>query len=127
MSRKVYKRVQVDGSTPLVFEEKAPVVGDGRKAFKSMTAAVRAAEVARDEVKAALSDARAELAEARELAEAYRVAAEELLDAAMGKLRRVERFANERAAMVRRWVWVDLAVFGVGAGVLAVGCALGWW
>ena len=55
------------------------------------------------------------------------MAAEELLDAAMGKLRRVERFANERAAMVRRWVWVDLAIFGVGAGVLAVGCALGWW
>ena len=127
MSRKVYKRVQVDGSTPLVFEEKAPVVGDGRKAFKSMTAAVRAAEVARDEVKAALSDARAELAEARKQAEAYSVAAEELLDAAMGKLRRVERYANERAAMVRRWVWVDLAVFGVGAGVLAVGSWLGWW
>lgn len=120
MSRKVYKRVQVDGSTPLVFEEKPVVTGDGKKAFKSMTAAVRAAEVARDE-------ARAVLAEARKQAEAYHVAAEELLDAAMGKLRRVERFANERAAMVRRWVWVDLAIFGVGAGVLAVGCALGWW
>ena len=120
MSRKVYKRVQVDSSTPLVFEEKAPVVGDGKKAFKSMTAAVKAAEVARDEARVALRDA-------QEMAEAYHVAAEELLDAAMGKLRRVERYANERAAMVRRWVWVDLVVFGVGAGVLAAGCALGWW
>ncbi|MBQ3525803.1 MAG: hypothetical protein IJA63_05960 [Akkermansia sp.] len=120
MSRKVYKRVQVDGSTPLVFEEKAPAVGDGKRAFKTLTAAVRAAEAARDEVKA-------ELAEARELAAAYRAAAEELVEAAMGRLRMAERGCCERAAMARRWVWVDLVIFGVGSGVLATGCALGWW
>lgn len=137
MSRK-FKRVVLDGQAPLVFEEKPVVTGDGKKAFKTLTAAVRAAEVARDEVKAELEAARelAEayraagkelLAEARELAEAYRAAAEALLEDALGRLQRVERFAHERAAMVRRWVWVDLVVFGVGSGVLAVGCALGWW
>lgn len=119
MSNKV-RRVVLDGQAPLVFAEKPKAVGNGGKAFKTLTAAVRAAEAARDEVKA-------ELAEARELAVAYREAAEELLEAAMGRLRMAERVCGERAAMVRRWVWVDLVIFGVGAGVFAAGCALGWW
>ena len=123
MSRKVYKRVQVDSSTPLVFEEKAPVVGDGRKAFKSMTAAVKAAEVARDEARVAMG-------EARELAEAYRVAAEELLEAAMGKLRSAERYANASQLKMQRWLLLDMAVWGVTGlvwGVVTVGYWLGWW
>ena len=123
MSRKVYKRVQVDSSTPLVFEEKAPVVGDGRKAFKSMTAAVKAAEVARDEARVAMG-------EARELAEAYRVAVEELLEAAMGKLRSAERYANASQLKMQRWLLLDMAVWGVTGlvwGVVTVGYWLGWW
>lgn len=119
MSNKV-RRVVLDGQSPLVFEEKPKAVGNGGKAFKSVTAAVKAAEAARDEVKA-------ELAEAREVAVAYRAGAEELLEAAMGKLRRAERLMAGQATMVRRWVWIDLVIFGVGSGVLATGCALGWW
>lgn len=123
MSRKVYKRVQVDSSTPLVFEEKPVVTGDGKRAFKSVTAAVRAAEVARDEVKA-------ELAEARELAVAYRAGAEELLEAASGKLRRAERYANASQLKMQRWLLLDMAVWGVTGlvwGVVTVGYWLGWW
>ena len=119
MSNKV-KRVVLDSQSPLVFAEKPKAVGNGGKAFKTLTAAVKAAEAARDE-------ARAELAEAREVAVAYRAGAEELLEAATGKLRRAERLMAGRATMVKRWVWVDLVIFGVGAGVLATGCALGWW
>lgn len=119
MSNKV-KRVVLDGQSPLVFAEKPKAVGNGGKAFKTLTAAVKAAEAARDEVKA-------ELAEAREVASAYRLAAEELLEAASGKLRKAERLMAGQAAMVRRWVWVDLVIFGVGSGVLATGSALGWW
>lgn len=119
MSNKV-KRVVLDGQSPLVFAEKPKAVGNGGKAFKTLTAAVRAAEAARDEVKA-------ELAEARELAVAYREAAEELVEAVMGRLRMAERLVAGKAAMARRWVWVDMVVFGVFAGVFATGCALGWW
>lgn len=108
MSNKV-KRVVLDGSTPLVFAEKPKAVGNGGKAFKTLTAAVRAAEVARDE-------ARGELAAARELVEA-----------AMGRLREAERVCCERAAMARRWLLVDMVVFGVIWGVFATGCALWLW
>lgn len=41
---------------PLVFAEKKPKVGSGGKAFKTLTAAVRAAEAARDEVRGALAE-----------------------------------------------------------------------
>lgn len=119
MSNKV-RRVVLDGQSPLVFAEKPKAVGNGGKAFKSVTAAVKAAEAARDE-------ARAELADAREVASAYRLAAEELVEATMGKLRKAERLLAGQAAMVRRWVWIDLGIWGVGTGVLATGSALGWW
>lgn len=122
MSNKV-RRVVLDGSTPLVFAEKPKAVGNGGKAFKTLTAAVRAAEVARDE-------ARGVLAEARELAVAYREAAEELLEAAMGRLREAERYADASQLKMQRWLLLDMVVWGVTGlvwGVVTVGYWLGWW
>ena len=122
MSKKV-QRVRVDAGTPLVFAEKPMAVGDGKKAFKSVTAAVKAAEAARDEARTLIEGA-------EELAEAYRVAAEELLEAAMGKVRRAERYANASQLKMQRWLLLDMAVWGVTGlvwGVVTVGYWLGWW
>lgn len=119
MSNKI-KRVVLDGQSPLVFAEKPKAVGNGGKAFKSVTAAVKAAEAARDE-------ARAELADAREVAVAYRAGAEELLEAALGKLRRAERLMEGQVAKAKRWWLIDFACFTLWCVMMAVGCLLGWW
>ena len=67
MSKKVYK---VDGTqfqnAPLWLPEKKVQPGSGKSAFRSLTAAVRAAEAARDESRAERAAGHAVLAQLRE-------------------------------------------------------------
>ena len=70
---------------PIVFEEKRPKTGKGGAAFKSLTAAVKAAERAREE------------------AHALKVACDEVLAGCCKQLKRMEG----EVARVRRWLrWV---------------------
>lgn len=86
MSRKVYRTNLGEHAqdVPLVFaNEPRPVVGKGGKAFKSLTAAVKAAEAARDEAVFNLEACRG-----------YKVATEEVLEAACKRLREAEGFRH---------------------------------
>lgn len=88
MSKREYKRVgvgELDYAAPLVFEEAKPMPGKGGKAFKSLTAAVKAAEREKEE------------------ARGYKVAAEVLLKECEGRLRAMECYVR----CVRRWLWID--------------------
>ena len=69
---------------PIVFAEKKPVPGKGGKAFKSLTEAVKAA------------------AREKELARAYKLATEEVLEACCGRLREMEGYVR-RTRRVMVW------------------------
>lgn len=73
---------------PIVFEEKRPVPGKGGKAFKSLTAAVKAAEREKEE------------------ARALKVACDEVLAGCCELLKRMEG----EVARVRRWLLWDAVV-----------------
>ena len=68
MSKKVY-RVDgtADGRVPLLVAEKPVQPGKGKSAFRSLTAAVKAAEAARDEARAERNAGHEELARVRAL------------------------------------------------------------
>lgn len=61
---------------PIVFEEKRPKTGKGGAAFKSLTAAVKAAEREKEEVRA------------------LKVACDEVLEACCGRLREMEDYVR---------------------------------
>lgn len=100
MSKRAYKRVgvgELDYAAPLVFEEAKPVPGKGGKAFKSLTAAVKAAEREKEE------------------ARGYKVACEVVLEEGLRKLAEVSAmWRAERRAAVRLCVWMwGAAVLGM--------------
>ncbi len=69
---------------PIVFAEKRPRAGKGGAAFKSLTAAVKAAEREKEE------------------ARGYKLAAEKVLEACCGRLREMEDYVRRvRRCMVR--------------------------
>ena len=107
MSRKVYRTNLGEhaNDVPLVFANEPKVaVGKGGAAFKSLTAAVKAAEREKEE------------------ARGFKVAAEETLSLALHKLREAHGRAVEFKAFVVRWCWV----FAVLLLLNAVVCA-GYW
>ena len=109
MSRKVYRTNLGEHASdvPLVFaNEPKPVVGKGGKAFKSLTAAVKAAEAARDEAVFNLEACRG-----------YKVATEEVLEAACKRLREAEGYVRR----MRRELVALLLLF---VGVVVVGFLL---
>lgn len=95
-------REMAAGKRPLMFEEKPRPVGKGGAAFKSLTAAVKAAERERDE------------------ARALKVACDEVLTACSNQLKRMEG----EVARVRRWLQWDAVVCAIMFGLLVVFI---WW
>ena len=89
---------------PLVFEEKRPKVGRGDKAFKSLTAAVRAAEREKEE------------------ARGFKLAAEAVLVEAEGVLKRAHVRVEEMRCFVRRWclVFVVLLLLNAVCGLWGI-------
>ena len=104
MSRRVYRTNLGEhaNDVPLVFANEPKVaVGKGGAAFKSLTAAVRAAEREKEE------------------ARGFKVATEQVLDLSLAKLREVRKQAEEFKAFVVRWCWVFAVLLLLNAVVCA--------
>lgn len=93
---------------PIVFAENRPRAGKGGAAFKSLTAAVKAAEREKEE------------------ARALKVSMEEALSLALHKLREAHGRAEEFRAFIVRWciIFVVLLLLNV---VVCVTGLLGFW
>ena len=104
MSRKVYRTNLGEhaNDVPLVFaNEPRPVVGKGGAAFKSLTAAVKAAQREKEE------------------ARGFKVATEQALEEACKVLREEKGRAVEFKAFVVRWCWVFAVLLLLNAVVCA--------
>ena len=89
---------------PIVFAEKRPKTGKGGKAFKSLTAAVKAAEREKEE------------------ARALKVSMEEALSLALHKLREAHGRADAFLGFIRRWciIFVVLLLLNAVVGVASL-------